>query len=53
MREKVKLVVALEVLGLFGVYAYYKKIEFDPIYRKKLYENNSTILEGLLCFELG
>ena len=46
MQQKVKLLVILEVLGLVGVYAYYKKIENDPVYRKKLFQNKSNILEG-------
>ena len=46
MMQKVKLVVALEVLGLIGVYAYYKKVEHDVAYRKKLFDRNSSVLEG-------
>jgi len=40
------IVIALELAGAVGVILYYKKLEKDVEYRRKLHNNSSYILEG-------
>ncbi|CAK8675551.1 unnamed protein product [Clavelina lepadiformis] len=42
----VSAVVAAEILGLVAAYSYFKKIESDIDYRKKLYMQESKVLEA-------
>lgn len=41
-------IIVLELLGLFGAYMYYKKIDHDQDYRKKLHQANSRVLQCML-----